>query len=100
MKFKSLQSWRLTPKEAIELQMKFAKEIKIIQPTKELKLIAGVDAIFNEEKALCLAAVIVWNLKTQKIIEERLVQSPLQFPYIPGLLSFREGPAILAGLEK
>jgi deoxyribonuclease V len=100
VKSKSLHRWDVTPEEAIALQMQLAKKIKIVKPKNELQLVAGADAIFDEQKSLCLAAVVVWDIKTQNVIEKQLLKIPLQFPYVPGLLSFREGPAILMVLKK
>ena len=59
---------------------------------------AGVDTWYRDDNAY--AAVVVMNLADLKILEEAMAAKPVQFPYIPGLLSFREGPVILKALHK
>jgi deoxyribonuclease V len=60
--------------------------------------VAGVDTGYREDNAY--AAVVVMNLADLKILEEAVAAKPPQFPYVPGLLSFREGPVILKALHK
>lgn len=60
---------------------------------------AGVDCAFTADASLCLAAVVLWDLEAQRVLEERWASRPLRFPYVPGLLSFREAPAVLAALR-
>ena len=59
---------------------------------------AGVDIGYRKDTAC--AAVVVMSLTDLKILEEALAAKPVQFPYVPGLLSFREGPVILEALGK
>ncbi len=49
---------------------------------------------------LFFAAVVVMSFPALEVVEEQVAQAPAQFPYIPGLLSFREGPAVLVAMEK
>ena len=65
---------------------------------KNVRHVAGVDASY-QEKTVC-ASVVVLELPELQTIEQATVEVPLTFPYVPGLLSFREGPAILAAVEK
>ena len=60
----------------------------------------GVDAAFLLDSAYCVAAAVVWDAHDGSLIETRTAMRPLTFPYVPGLLSFREAPAVIAALRK
>lgn len=47
-----------------------------------------------------MAAAVAWSVRERRVIEERVARRPLTFPYVPGLLSFREAPAVLAALSE
>jgi deoxyribonuclease V len=64
------------------------------------RFIAGLDAAFSPDDRRCLAAAVVWDMRDEKIVEQHVAVRPLAFPYVPGLLSFREGPAVLAALRR
>ena len=60
--------------------------------------VAGVDTAYRQGNAC--AAVVVFRFKDLKIMEETVAIQPVRFPYVPGLLSFREGPVILEALSR
>ena len=64
------------------------------------RLAAGADLAFTSDKGHCIAGVVVWDVAAQTIIERHVVRRPVRFPYVPGLLSFREAPAILAAIRR
>jgi deoxyribonuclease V len=66
----------------------------------EPRLIAGLDASFSADGVWCLGAVVVWDRLTRQVVEQRVAAKRARFPYIPGLLSFREAPALLAALRR
>jgi len=92
--------WSLTPRQAIAVQRKMAGLVAQTAPTKPIRFIAGLDAAFSTDHLKCLAAVVVWDLRERRVIEQHTARCRLDFPYIPGLLSFREVPALLAALRK
>ena len=100
MKIKNLHRWNLTPKQAIALQKKLAPKIKFTPVRKLPKLVAGLDCAFSKDGKKIIAAVVVLQLPELKVIETRYAVRKLRFPYIPGLLSFREAPACLSAVKK
>lgn len=71
----------------------------VIAPLDPLpRFVAGADAAFGAEDVY--AAAVVYDRETQCIVEIATVKRSLEFPYIPGYLSFREGPAVRAALEE
>jgi deoxyribonuclease V len=63
------------------------------------RFVAGLDAAFSRDDRHCLAAAVVWDLRERALIEQQVAVRPVTFPYVPGLLSFREGPALLVALR-
>jgi deoxyribonuclease V len=66
----------------------------------EPRLIAGLDAAFSLDERWCLGAAVLWDLASAAVLEVATASRRLRFPYVPGLLSFREAPALLAALRK
>jgi deoxyribonuclease V len=95
-----LHSWRLTPARAIALQRRLAARVQVGPPGRALRRVAGLDAAFSPDGRLCLAAVVVWDRAERRVVETVTAARPVHFPYVPGLLSFREAPALLAALRK
>ena len=87
-------------KEAITLQTKLARRVirKAFFAPSDMITVAGVDTAYRQNRAC--AAVVVISLEDLKIIEEVVAVKPARFPYIPGLLSIREGPVILEALSR
>jgi deoxyribonuclease V len=78
-----------------ETQLALRKKIRI-EPLDPLpRFIAGADAAFSEDKQKVLAAAVVYDRIEKRIVEIAHAVRPIEFPYIPTFLSFREGPAVL-----
>ena len=92
--------WNLTPRQAIAVQTRLAATVRQTKPGRKIKLVAGADVAFSHDGQRCIAAVVVWDLGAQRLVEEHVAVRDLTFPYVPGLLSFREAPAVLAALGK
>jgi len=92
--------WRVTPQRAVAIQRRLAGQVRQVRPAGAMRFVAGVDAASSADDRCCLASVAVWDRARRVVVESALAGSPIRFPYVPGLLSFRETPAILAALRK
>lgn len=93
-------SWKLTPLEAIALQKEFAQRVERADRLPAIRHVAGVDVGFEEDGRVTRAAVAVLSFPELELLESALARRPTEFPYVPGLLSFRELPAVLAALAR
>ncbi len=102
MKYLKLHPWNVDYKEAVEIQERLKKQIILKRSFRNLndKLIAGADVSYSKESGRFYAGVIVFELETMQKIEEATASGKVSFPYIPGLLSFRESPILLRAFSK
>jgi len=92
--------WNITPRQAIALQKSLASRV-IDRPTGlPMNLVAGADVAFTRDGTECIAGVVVWSIPDRTVVERAVAVRPMRFPYVPGLLSFREAPALLAAIRK
>jgi len=94
-----LHDWDVSYEEARRLQRELAPRVKLSPLPERIGLIAGADMAFSKAHDLFFASVVVLTFPALEAVEERSVWMRSRFPYIPGLLSFREGPAVLRALE-
>lgn len=97
---KTLHPRDVLPQAAIALQTQLSRRVirkGRIQPH-EIATVAGVDTAYRQNVAC--AAVVVFSLADLKVMQEEAAAHPARFPYIPGLLAFREGPVILEALSR
>ena len=92
--------WNLTPSEAIALQKELVGFVELEDRFDPPRLIAGVDVGFEEQGAVTRAAVAVLDAERLELVEQAIARLPTAFPYVPGLLSFREVPAVLEALDR
>ncbi len=93
--FRQLHDWNLSPREAVELQKRLREQVRIAPLGREIKTIAGADISFNKFDPTVYAGIVVLSYPELEVIEEAGVVSETRFPYVPGLLSFRETPSVL-----
>jgi deoxyribonuclease V len=92
--------WDLPTDEATALQTRLA-DMVVAETTFDpgaVQTVAGVDVGFQDDVAR--AAVVVLSFPELEPVDCAVAETPLTFPYVPGLLAFREGPSVLAALEK
>lgn len=97
---KLAHSWDLSPSEAIALQGELRQKVIISDQFTKPKRIAGVDVGFESDGKITRAAIAVLEFPGLTPVEEAVARVPTHFPYIPGLLSFREIPAILQAFDQ
>ena len=113
MRTKVLHSWNLSYSQAIALQKRLAHQVQFTPVKNPPKLIAGLDCALSKDSQQILAAAVVlrvpdvikglWEplkLADFELVETTTARQKLTFPYIPGLLSFREAPVCIAAVEK
>lgn len=100
MHIKKLHGWKLTYGQAVALQKRLACEIKFRPLRTEPKLIAGLDCAFTKDGQKIIAVAVVLEWPGLEIVETTHAVKKVTMPYIPGLLSFREGPVCLGAVEK
>lgn len=92
--------WNLAPKDAMAVQERLARRVREEAPLVEPRYVAGMDAAFADAGRTCVAAVVLWDAVEGCVVEIQVARRRVTFPYIPGLLTFREGPALCQALRK
>lgn len=90
--------WNVTAEKAVRIQASLKRYISLECSFKKLDIIAGADATYHN--GIVIGSVVLLRYPSLKIIEIKYSLSPVTFPYIPGLLTFREGPTLLKAFEK
>ncbi|MGQ3683613.1 MAG: deoxyribonuclease V [Candidatus Loosdrechtia sp.] len=101
MKFNQLHSWRVGYKKAIQIQETLKNQLLIKRKFTKIHTIAGADVSYDKKNDCFFAGVIVFKQnKYLERLEEASAVGKVCFPYIPGLLSFREAPILLKAFSK
>jgi len=100
MRVKQLHPWKISPKEAIAIQGSLASQVIRKGHLEEIRLIAGADISTEKDSTQAYAGVVVMTYPGLEVVEERGVVFELSFPYVPGLLAFREAPPLLKVFEE
>lgn len=98
MKLKITHNWQLNHEQAVELQQQLARVVIKVDYFTSIKTVCGVDVGFKDDYAR--ACAVVMNLDPIRIIDRYIEESKITMPYIPGLLSFREIPALIPVLDR
>ena len=100
MQYKKIHEWDLSPTEAVELQKNLRGEVRVEPLAERPQTIAGCDISFNKFSDTVYAGIVVLKLPGLEIVDQATAITTVAFPYIPGLLSFRETPALLEAWQK
>ncbi|WP_416674586.1 deoxyribonuclease V [Egbenema bharatensis] len=100
MELQHSHDWNLSREEAIALQQSLRDKIITTDQLGEVRTVAGVDVGFEDGGDTTRAAIVVLSFPDLQIQERAIAHRPTTFPYIPGLLSFREVPAVLDALDQ
>ncbi len=100
MKWHNLHSWHVSTAEAREIQRSLASQVVRKSEIDAPRLIAGADISHEDERGMAKAAVVVLRFPELVLIETSVIEQRVEFPYVPGFLSFREIPLVLAACER
>ena len=100
MRERYLHDWRVTPSQGMVIQQELAERVSRREEVGDIRLVAGVDISAPNSEGVARGAVVVLSYPELTLIESQVDEKAIEFPYVPGLLSFRESPVILAACEK
>jgi len=100
MKIEQMHSWDVSPREAVAIQESLRERLTFGKLTKPVSFVAGTDVSFSKQTHTLWAGALVFSYPELERMEEAWVSGKAGFPYVPGLLSFREIPYILKCLSK
>ncbi len=95
-----VHDWELTPAQARAVQQQLHTHVITQDCLGPVNYVAGVDVGFEDQGRVTRAAVVVLRFPALQEVEHTIARRPTTFPYVPGLLSFRELPAVLEALER
>ncbi len=96
----ALHTWKVLLREAFQIQDDLTQKVLVSELKEPVKVIAGADISLDLKLGNGIAGVIVYSFPELKELERKSFVGKLSFPYIPGLLAFREGPILLEAFCK
>ncbi len=92
--------WNLTPRQAVRVQERLRDLVVLSDRFAPIRYVAGADIAFDPETQTAFGGVIVYRFPDLREVERRMARRKLRFPYVPGLLSFRECPILIAAFAR
>jgi deoxyribonuclease V len=99
MRVRSLHPWDVPPKEAMAIQLELRSRLRLDGAGPFARL-GGIDVSYDEGAGLMFAGIVVTSGDGRQVLETATASVPVRFPYVPGLLSFREAPAVIEAWQK
>ncbi|MBI4384483.1 MAG: deoxyribonuclease V [Nitrospinae bacterium] len=100
MKIIPLHAWDVSPKEAVGIQNRLARRIVLESRSAPPQIVAGADIAFDKASDAAFAVVVLLRFPSLLPFEKFVFKGTVKFPYVPGLLSFREAPLLLKTFEQ
>ena len=100
MKALRLHRWNVTPREAARIQLRLRDRVELKDRLPRIETVAGADVALDLKRKRAIAGVIVYRFPEMVEIERVWAERALTFPYVPGLLSFREIPVLLRAFAR
>ncbi|MEW6141598.1 MAG: deoxyribonuclease V [Chloroflexota bacterium] len=100
MRLRQLHDWQVSIARAREIQIQFAGQLVLTGSPEGVRCVAGTDVSVISQLGLARAAVVVLDYPTLTVVDSVLVEAKPEFPYVPGLLSFREIPLLIQAFER
>ena len=95
-----IHPWAVSIQDAFQIQKELTGKLVLEDDPGEPAYLAGVDVAFSRTRDLLFAAIVVLDAGTMELVEVVSAAQQPVFPYVPGLLTFREGPVVLQAYEK
>jgi len=92
--------WNVTYREAISIQEKLRRNISLINSIRKVRSVAGADVSYSRRGGEGIAAMVVFSYPDLDLMDEAFARGEVSFPYIPGLLSFREAPLLIEAFQR
>ena len=100
MRRPGLHRWDVSQEEAVEMQKRLRAQLDLHSEPERIETVAGIDVSYDKGSDWLFAVIVVMRLPELQVIESASTTALVPFPYVPGLLSFRECPAVLQAWEK
>jgi deoxyribonuclease V len=100
LKISFLHPWKVSPREAIRIQQELRKKLRLRPPQAPFKTVAAADVSYSRTDEKLFAAFLIFSYPDLTLLESAAAKGKSSFPYIPGLLSFREAPILLKAFSK
>lgn len=97
---RSLHPWDVSYREAISIQEKLRSNISLINSVRKVSSVAGADVAYSKRGEEGIAGVVVLSYPRLNLLDEASAKGRVSFPYIPGLLSFREAPLLIEVFQR
>ena len=97
---KPLHPWKVTPEQAIRIQENLRHRIILRKTFSRVRTIGGGDVSYQKEGNVLFGAMVVLSFPQMETLEVATTCGKISFPYLPGLLTFREGPILINTFQK